>query len=943
VLLVSTTRYRAERWSGRRGGGCILLAVPVIGQTISHYRVTAVLGAGGMGVVYRAEDLRLGRQVAIKFLPENVADPTALERFYREARAASALNHRHICTIHEIDEHAGRPFIVMEALDGETLQKRIAHKRATLESLLHVMVQVAEGLDAAHAKGIVHRDIKPSNIFVTTTGDVKVLDFGLAKLAAGGLETGAESSGPTMTSPGVLGTGAGETMGTIAFMSPEQVRGEELDTRSDIFSLGVVMYEMATGVLPFQGPTTGVIFEGILIRRPAAASSVNPAIPVELDRILDKALEKDRDLRYQSARELRADLARLRRDSGSGGSQSVQPAPPPRSRRRAVAAIAALGLAALAIGGYAVWKSRAPALSNGPRGLSRITFEDGLQTSPTWSPDGRFIAYTSDQAGNFDIWVQPVSGGRAVQITTDPAADWQPAWSPDGNSLAFRSEREGGGIFVAPALGGRERRLTTLGYQPQWTPNGSQILVVVRPLLDNASLVIPPVYLVGLDGAPPRRILEDVLAKFRSIGPMTLHPDGQRLTFFGESSEHGGFWSVPLAGGTPALGKVTDAVENTLKETQFSLINFRWAPAGDALFVEGRSKGVTNLWRMGVDRSTLTWVSGPERLTTGIGADSEASPSPDGTRLAFVTRTETARVWALPFDAASRRVTAEGRPVTRASLLTAFDLSADGHWLVSVVARPGKEAIELWSRSLETGSDTMLGEGPGYFAPRLSRDGASVAVRQLRLAPKREQRLIWMSRAGGAEHALVEGIRNPWDWSADGTQILHGCLPTKTLPGICLSPRDATTTADMRTIVADPDHAMYQGRFSPDGRWVIFNAQSRKTVGTSVLGVVPVTGGKWTPLTDARLWADKPRWSPDGRTIYFISNRNGAFFDVWGLPFDPVSGRAAGEEFRVTRNESPSRTVAAAGGSELGVSDKWLAVPIVEAKGSVWVLDGIKR
>jgi serine/threonine protein kinase len=905
----------------------------VIGQTISHYRVTAKLGEGGMGVVYRAEDLRLGRQVAIKFLP----DEGALERFYREARAASALNHRHICTIHEIDEHSGRPFIFMEVLDGETLQKRIAHKRVTLESLLNVMLQVAEGLEAAHAKGIVHRDIKPSNIFVTTTGDVKILDFGLAKLAAG-----ADSSAPTMTSPGALVTGAGQTMGTIAFMSPEQVRGDELDARSDIFSLGVVMYEMATGDLPFQGGTTGVIFDGILNRRPAAASSLNPAMPVELDHILDKALEKDRDLRYQSVRELRADLARLRRDSGSSWSHSDQPAPPARRRLRRVVAIAALGLAALAIGGYTFWKSRVPATSNGPRGLSRITFDDGLQASPSWSPDGRFIAYTSDQAGNFDIWVQPVAGGRAVQITTDPAADWQPAWSPDGNSLAFRSEREGGGIFVAPALGGRERRLTTLGYQPQWTPNGSQILVVVRPLLDNASLVIPPVYLVGLDGAPPKRILEDILAKFRSIGPITLHPDGQRMTFIGRTIEHAGFWSVPLAGGTATLAKFTDAVENTLKEIEFSVINFRWAPTGDALFIEGRSKGVINLWRMGVDRSTLTWVWGPERLTTGIGADSEVSPSPDGNRLAFVTRTETARVWALPFDAASRRVIAEGRPVTRASLLTAFDLSADGRWLVSVVARPGKETLELWSRSLETDSDTMLGEGLGYFAPRVSRDGTSVAVRAGALGSTRAQRLVWSPRTGGAEHTLAEGLRNPYDWSPDGTHILHNCPGSKT-PALCLSPRDATSRAEMQPMAVDLDHSIYQGRFSPDGRWIVFNAQSLKTVGASVLGVVPASGGKWVPLTDARLWADKPRWSPDGRSIYFISNRNGAFFDVWGVPFDPASGRAAGEEFQVTRYENPSRIIAATGGSELGVSEKWLTVPIIEAKGSVWVLDGIKR
>jgi serine/threonine protein kinase/Tol biopolymer transport system component len=915
----------------------------VIGQTISHYRVTAELGAGGMGVVYRADDLRLGRAVAIKFLPDRAAaDPRALERFYREARAASALNHRHICTIHEIDEHAGRPFIVMEALEGETLQKRIDDKRASLDTLLGVMVQVAEGLEAAHAKGIVHRDIKPSNIFVTTAGDVKILDFGLAKLTAAGLQGGAESSDPTVTSLGALVTGAGQMMGTIAFMSPEQVRGDELDARADIFSCGVVMYEMATGTLPFRGSTSGAIFDGILNKRPQAASSLNPAMPAELDRILDKALEKDRDLRYQSVRDLRADLARLRRDSGSAGSHDVRLPSRSRVRRSAVAAMAALAVALLAIGGYFVWKSRTSA-GYSSRGLSRVTFDDGLQAQPTWSPDGRFIAYTSDQTGNFDIWIQPVAGGRAVQVTTDPAADWQPAWSPDGNSLAFRSERDGGGIFVAPAFGGRERRLTTFGYQPEWLPNGSQILFVVRPLL-NASLVIPPVYLVGLHGAPPKRILEDVLAKFRSIGPIALHPDGQRITFLGNSDTLGGvFWAVPLAGGAFARVNVAGAVQAAMRKTAVLPMDFRWAPSGDALYIEGASNGVINLWRIGVDRATLEWVSGPERLTTGIGSDGDVSPSPDGRKLAFVTKAETARVWALPFDAATSRVTSEGQPVTKPSLLSGFDLSADGRWLVSLVARQGKETMELWSRSLETGTETMLGEARAYFAPRLSRDGSLVAYRSLPLTPALEQRLAWMPRAGGTEHTLARGIRNPYDWSADGSLILHNCPDGKAPPAICLSPRDATTTADTRTIVADSDHAIFQGRFSPDGRWILFNAQSLRSVGTSVLGVVPATGGKWTRLTDATLWADKPRWSPDGRTIYFISNRNGAFFDVWGLPFNPDTGRTAGGEFRVTHNENPSRTVAATFASELGVSSKWLIVPIVESKGSVWLLDGISQ
>ena len=249
--------------------------------------------------------------------------------------------------------------------------------------------------------------------------------------------------------------------------------------------------------------------------------------------------------------------------------------------------------------------------------------------------------------------------------------------------------------------------------------------------------------------------------------------------------------------------------------------------------------------------------------------------------------------------------------------------------------------MELWSRSLETGAETMIGEAPSYFAPRLSRDGAFVAYRTLRMIPKPELRLSWMPRAGGAEHTMPQGFRNPFDWSADGARILHTCPDPKGPPSICMSPRDATSTANTRTVVADPNHSMYQGRFSPDGKWITFNAQSLKNVGTSLLGVVPAAGGKWTALTDASLWVDKPRWGPDGRTIYFISNRQGGFFDVWGLPFDPVSGRAAGEEFRVTHTESPGRTIAAAAGSELGVSSTWLVVPIVESKGSVWLLDGV--
>jgi Tol biopolymer transport system component len=827
----------------------------MIGQTVSHYRIRGKIGGGGMGVVYEALDTRLDRRVALKFLPEGAfSNPQARERFRREAKAASALDHPNICTVYDIDEHEGQPFISMQLLEGQTLRRRITSGPFKTEELLDVAIQLADALDAAHSRRIVHRDIKPANVFLTDRGQPKILDFGLAKRDTGdraGIGEVEGSEVPTRTAEQQL-TSPGAALGTVAYMSPEQARGESLDARTDLFSLGVVLYEMATGRAAFPGTTSALIFDAILHKAPIAPVRLNPEVPEELGRVIQKCLEKERDLRYQHASELRADLKRLQRDSDSGKSASSRTvegdvtaggaaATPSRWRRWMVPA--AVGLVAAGTLTFLLRPAPPPPKIMGLRQLTNL----GGQIQPRIVADDHRVFFTVAPPGSYRFTLAQVSGagGEAILIPTPLDNVDVLDLARDGSELLLRSftgsDFDETPLWVLPLPGGTLRRLGDIvgARAARWAPDRRQIAYA-----SDSDIV-----LAASDGTRIRTLVSTPGAP----SWLSWSPDGGSLRYrVAAEGRTYSIWEVPVEGSSP---------QPVFPEWHDPQSGGSWSADGRYyFFYSGEEGGIWDIWANPEGRGWLDWTSPqPVQLTEpgpiGFGPP---VPSPDGRRL-FVVGSQ-------PRGELVRHDARSGRFLPFLSGISARDVafSRDGQW-VAYVAHPEGT---LWRMRTEGAERLQLTSPPlDVHLPRWSPDGSRILF--FASQPASPFQMYILPSGGGTPERLLPEDRPQVDptWSADGRSVVFSGGSSAITPGQPQSIR----ILELHTGRVQPlsgSEGLFSPRWSPDGRYI-----AALTIDSRKLVLFDRETQQWETLSEGLL-IGYPSWSRDGSHLYYDRTRD---------------------------------------------------------------------